>query len=72
MAHLGVQEQIRVAGLERAAGRFLTGLAPNVWSLLDQALQDQVLGPLGGLQFGYNWQQGWWLAGLEADIQGAG
>ena len=29
-------------------------------------------GPLGGLQFGYNWQQGWWLAGLEADIQGAG
>jgi outer membrane immunogenic protein len=29
-------------------------------------------GPLGGLQVGYNWQQGWWLAGLEADIQAAG
>jgi outer membrane immunogenic protein len=29
-------------------------------------------GPLGGLQLGYNWQHGWWLAGLEADIQGAG
>jgi outer membrane immunogenic protein len=29
-------------------------------------------GPLGGLQFGYNWQRGSWLAGLEADIQGAG
>jgi outer membrane immunogenic protein len=29
-------------------------------------------GPLGGLQLGYNWQHGWWVAGLEADIQGAG
>jgi outer membrane immunogenic protein len=32
----------------------------------------EVDGPLGGLQVGYNWQHGWWLAGLEADIQAAG
>jgi hypothetical protein len=36
--------------LERAAGRFLSGLTIEHWTQLDQVLQDQVLGPLGGLQ----------------------
>jgi outer membrane immunogenic protein len=27
-----------------------------------------VTGPLGGFQVGWNWQAGWWLAGIEADI----
>jgi len=27
-----------------------------------------VSGPLGGFTVGYNWQAGWWLAGIEADI----
>jgi hypothetical protein len=35
--------------LERAAYRFLATLTPAAWGLLDQALQDGVLGPLGGL-----------------------
>jgi serine/threonine protein kinase len=35
--------------LERAARRFLVSLGPSHWSVLDQALQDGVLGPLGGL-----------------------
>jgi outer membrane immunogenic protein len=29
-------------------------------------------GPLGGVQIGYNWQNGNYLAGLEADFQGTG
>jgi hypothetical protein len=36
--------------LERAALRFLAGLQPDHWTQLDQALQDRVLAPLGGLQ----------------------
>jgi hypothetical protein len=36
--------------LERAGQRFLTTLTPEHWLNLDQVLQDQVLGPLGGLQ----------------------
>jgi hypothetical protein len=36
--------------LERAALRFLGGLHPEHWTQLDQALQDRVLGKLGGLQ----------------------
>src|SRR5262249_41188453 len=35
--------------LERAARRFIAGLGAPQWGLLDQALQDGVLGPLGGL-----------------------
>ncbi len=35
--------------LERAAHRFLAGLGVAEWGALDQALQDGVLGPLGGL-----------------------
>jgi hypothetical protein len=35
--------------LERAAARFLTQLTPDRWTALDQALQDRVLGPGGGL-----------------------
>jgi hypothetical protein len=35
--------------LERAAGRFLASLNALQWSHLDQALQDQVLGPCEGL-----------------------
>jgi len=35
--------------LERAASRFLASLGATQWGLLDQALQDGVLGPLGGL-----------------------
>jgi hypothetical protein len=35
--------------LERAARRFLGSLGPSQWGLLDQALQDGALGPLGGL-----------------------
>jgi serine/threonine protein kinase len=35
--------------LERAARRFLASLGPSAWGVLDQALQDGVLGPLGGL-----------------------
>jgi outer membrane immunogenic protein len=31
-----------------------------------------IKGFVGGGQFGYNWQFGSWLAGLEADIQGSG
>jgi outer membrane immunogenic protein len=27
-----------------------------------------VSGPLGGFTVGWNWQAGWWLAGIEADI----
>lgn len=27
-----------------------------------------VTGPLGGFTLGWNWQAGWWLAGIEADI----
>src|SRR5262249_44833973 len=36
--------------LEIAGKRFLTTLAPEHWANLDQVAQDQVLGPLGGLQ----------------------
>src|SRR5439155_876375 len=36
--------------LERASQRFLTTLSVEHWQNLDQVLQDQVLGPLGGLQ----------------------
>src|SRR5262249_50968939 len=35
--------------LERAAARFLGRLTPDHWAQLDQALQDRVLGPGGGL-----------------------
>jgi serine/threonine protein kinase len=35
--------------LEQAARRFVVGLDAAHWGLLDQALQDGVLGPLGGL-----------------------
>jgi hypothetical protein len=35
--------------LERAARRFLGSIGAAQWGLLDQALQDGVLGPLGGL-----------------------
>jgi hypothetical protein len=35
--------------LEQAAARFLNTLHPSQWTNLDQALQDHVLGPLGGL-----------------------
>jgi hypothetical protein len=35
--------------LERAARQFVVGLGSAQWGLLDQALQDGVLGPLGGL-----------------------
>jgi hypothetical protein len=35
--------------LERAAARFLARLTPDQWAQLDQALQDRVLGPGGGL-----------------------
>jgi serine/threonine protein kinase len=35
--------------LERAAARFLARLTPDQWTALDQALQDRVLGPGGGL-----------------------
>jgi hypothetical protein len=35
--------------LERAAARFLAGLDASQWGNLDQALQEEVLGPLGGL-----------------------
>lgn len=35
--------------LDEAAGRFLTQLTSEQWSQLDQTLQEQVLGPLGGL-----------------------
>jgi hypothetical protein len=35
--------------LDRAARRFLAGLGVAEWGALDQALQDGVLGPLGGL-----------------------
>ncbi len=35
--------------LDRAAGRFLASLGVAEWGALDQALQDGVLGPLGGL-----------------------
>lgn len=35
--------------LERAAGRFVSLLTQDQWTLLDQALQERVLGPLGGL-----------------------
>ncbi|MFN4260129.1 MAG: tubulin-like doman-containing protein [Gemmataceae bacterium] len=35
--------------LERAASRFISGLTPEQWTQLDQALQDRVLTVLGGL-----------------------
>jgi serine/threonine protein kinase len=35
--------------LERAATRFMNGLSATHWNQLDQALQEFVLGPLGGL-----------------------
>lgn len=35
--------------LERAAGRFVELLTPEQWTKLDQALQDNVMAPLGGL-----------------------
>src|SRR5439155_10273326 len=38
------------ADLERAALCFLASLKPEQWSQLDQALQDNVLTPQGGLQ----------------------
>src|SRR5262249_34524195 len=34
---------------ERAAARVLESLTPEQWSQLDQALQERVLGPAGGL-----------------------
>jgi hypothetical protein len=36
--------------LEKAAAQFLTTLTAEQWTQLDQALQDQVLAPRGGLQ----------------------
>jgi outer membrane immunogenic protein len=30
-----------------------------------------VSGPMGGFTLGWNWQAGWWLAGIEADIDAA-
>jgi hypothetical protein len=38
--------------LERAAQGYLASLTPEQWGQLDQVLQDQVLGPLGGLHRG--------------------
>jgi hypothetical protein len=35
--------------LERAASHFLASLDPDQWAHLDQAIQDRVLAPLGGL-----------------------
>jgi outer membrane immunogenic protein len=46
--------------------------APAVVTSVSARNNTAVDGPLGGLQLGYNWQQGWWLAGVEADIQAAG
>ncbi len=40
-------------------------------NLLPQTLNTSSKGVLGGGQFGYNWQFGSWVAGLEADFQGA-
>jgi hypothetical protein len=37
------------ADLERAASRFMDTLSTDHWAQLDQALQERVLGPLGGM-----------------------
>jgi len=41
-------------------------------SLAGNELATKARGVIGGAQFGYNWQMGTFLAGFEADIQGAG
>src|SRR6202012_5507843 len=48
--------------------------APGVGGtgILFQSLSGRSAGVVGGGQFGYNWQMGSFIAGLEADIQGSG
>ena len=47
-------------------------VGPNFIALLDSAnaAASKPAGVIGGGQIGYNWQQGQWLAGLEADFSG--
>src|SRR5262249_44495862 len=41
-------------------------------NLLPQTLSAKPDGVIGGGQFGYNWQTGTWVWGLETDFQGSG
>lgn len=57
----------------RSAGPTLLPGFPVVTALAAVPLsgRSNVNGVIGGGQAGYNWQQGNWLVGLEADIQGS-
>ena len=48
-------------------------IAGNIFSTLPATLTgaNNLDGAIGGIQFGYNWQVGNWVYGLEADIQAA-
>jgi outer membrane immunogenic protein len=63
----------------QAATTYVTGPPAGAPTTVFKALDSGLLsgnanmnGFIGGGQFGYNWQFGSWLAGLEADIQGSG
>jgi len=55
----------------RTAGPTLVTSVNNVLGTLPLIGRADVNGIVGGGQFGYNWQRGTWLFGLEADFQGS-
>src|ERR1700712_2083999 len=53
------------------AGPYLGGNLGYAWGTVDNNLP-KPSGFAGGVQAGYNWQQGAWVFGLEGDIQATG
>jgi outer membrane immunogenic protein len=53
------------------AGPYLGGNIGYAWGSVDNAWA-KPSGFIGGVQGGYNWQNGPWVYGLEADIQASG
>jgi outer membrane immunogenic protein len=53
------------------AGPYLGGNIGYAWGSVDNAFA-KPSGFVGGVQGGYNWQNGAWVFGLEADIQASG
>src|SRR3954469_10601405 len=53
------------------AGPYLGGNLGYAWGSVDNNLT-KPSGFVGGIQAGYNWQQGPWVFGAEADIQASG
>ena len=48
-----------------------TALATAMSGAVPTSIVTDPHGFIGGAQLGYNWQWGWWVAGLETDFQGA-